>query len=171
MVTRYPFIAMLFVLTASWQAAVSIHVVRNLLHAGVEAARPIYLSTATDRIAAVNAAGSKAGVRPGDQLMAIQDHPYRGESQISGMLSSMHPGQTLMARVRHPAQQQDVTIAIPIEPSGKAGPLAWIVQTCIFVLTPAFCLLLGFGVLAVRPRDPLAWLLLILRIRLPIRCT
>jgi phosphoserine phosphatase RsbU/P len=162
MVTRYPFIVMLFVLAASWQAAVSIHVVRKLLHSGVEAARPIYLSTATDRIAAIDEAGKQAGLRPGDELMAIQDQPYRGESQVSAILSSMRPGQRLMLRIRHPGQTQDVTMAIPVEPSEKAGPLAWIVQTCIFVLTPAFCLLLGFGVLAVRPRDPLAWLLLML---------
>ncbi len=30
------------------------------------------------------------------------------------------------------------------------------------ILTPTFCLLLGFGVAAIRPRDPLAWLLLAL---------
>jgi hypothetical protein len=63
------------------------------------AARPFYLATATDRIAAVNETGREAGRRPGDELIAIQDQPYRGESQsardplaslLMSMLSSAH---------------------------------------------------------------------------------
>jgi hypothetical protein len=36
----------------------------------------------------------------------------------------------------------------------------WILMASMTILTPAFCLLLGFFVTAIRPRDPLAWLLL-----------
>src|SRR5262249_23190509 len=36
----------------------------------------------------------------------------------------------------------------------------WAMALVIDVVTPAFCLLLGFAVAAIRPRDPLAWVLL-----------
>ena len=51
---------------------------------------------------------------------------------------------------------------IPLEQRTAHSPLEWTVAIAGSILTPSFCLLLGFGVLLVRPRDPLAWLLLAL---------
>src|SRR5438128_351154 len=98
----YLLIAALFVLAITWQAAFSVHVIRKLMNAQIQPVRPFFLAAATDRIVAADDASRRAGLRPGDELMAIQDRSYRGESQVSGMLSHMHPGETMTIRVKHP---------------------------------------------------------------------
>ncbi|MGI8745139.1 MAG: SpoIIE family protein phosphatase [Bryobacteraceae bacterium] len=158
----YWVIAVLFFLAASWQAAIAVYVVRQMQRAEVDPIRPFYLATATDRLAAISDDAQKAGLRVGDQVISLGSEPYRGESQVSHLLLSMHPSQTLSVRVHHPGQSGDAVVPIPLEHGQRAGALGWALNIAMFIVTPAFCLILGFGVLAARPRDGLAWLLLMM---------
>jgi sigma-B regulation protein RsbU (phosphoserine phosphatase) len=53
-------------------------------------------------------------------------------------------------------------VALKAAGPGQLPVVNWIFVVSTTILTPAFCLLLGFFVAAMRPRDPLAWLLLAL---------
>ena len=53
-------------------------------------------------------------------------------------------------------------VALKAAGPGQLLVVNWIFVVSTSILTPAFCLLLGFFVAAMRPRDPLAWLLLAL---------
>ena len=155
-------IAVLFVLAGSWQIYLSAYVVRNLMNARIAPDRPFFLIPGTDRVERMDDAARRAGLQPGDEVMAIEGQPYRGESQVSGMLSHMHVRETLTVRARHPGQRQDVNMPIPLEPGEPPSALRWAVSIVASIVTPTFCMLLGFGVLLVRPRDPIAWLLLLM---------
>ncbi|HEV8039137.1 MAG TPA: GAF domain-containing SpoIIE family protein phosphatase [Bryobacteraceae bacterium] len=53
-------------------------------------------------------------------------------------------------------------VALKAAGPGQLPVVNWIFTVSTTILTPAFCLLLGFFVAGMRPRDPLAWLLLAL---------
>lgn len=50
--------------------------------------------------------------------------------------------------------------------SKRISVLVYVHAALMLVLLPAFCILLGFGVAAIRPRDPMAWLLLVMLVSL-----
>ena len=58
--------------------------------------------------------------------------------------------------------QGTVTAPVHLRADDALDASGWLVTSFLFVLTPWFCLILGFFVAFLRPRDPLAWLLLAL---------
>ncbi len=66
--------------------------------------------------------------------------------------------------VRSPGADSPRIVSIPLEKSEGLGPYGWPIVITIFIVTQFCALLLGFGVALIRPRDPLAWLLLVMMI-------
>jgi sigma-B regulation protein RsbU (phosphoserine phosphatase) len=106
--------------------------------------------------------GVGAGLRDGDVLIQVAGVPVTGRGALSRALEGRSVGdvaQVVIARGRQPAEQR---LEVPLV-SRFARPLGaghWAVALVLDAAIPVFCLLLGFGVAAVRPRDPLAWVLL-----------
>ncbi len=106
----------------------------------------------------VQRSASAAGLRNGDTLLEINGHPATGRDVFADTLRAAHPGDTMKVTVRRKGEgQSDQTVTVPLTPfSNAASP----VDVLFYVLMPALCLTLGFGVAAVRIRDVRAWLLL-----------
>jgi sigma-B regulation protein RsbU (phosphoserine phosphatase) len=98
-------------------------------------------------------------------LIAVDGRPYTGPGYIWDRVYDARPGDSITLTVRH--QESEASSAEEIkqielargepEPYDFWGLLYMLVQV---MAVPVFCLLLGFGVTLLRPRDPLAWLLL-----------
>ena len=151
-------------LAMGYQICFSIGAIQYRRHYGTEAAWPFRLRPNSDRFSGVERALADAGVRPGDRLLAVEGRPYEGGAQVAHLLDSKRPGDQLSIQVLRDGQSEPQGIRAPLVAVGSSqlAPLGWIIIVSLTVLTPAFCLLLGLGVAAVRPRDPLAWLLLAL---------
>src|SRR5271154_2300849 len=102
-----------------------------------------------------------AGMKEGDVLIAINGQPFTGTAVYGEAMARAVPGDAMQVTVRTPGEPAPRTVNVTIQPHqffiSGAGML--IVATLKIVL-PIFCILLGFWVAAVRPRDPSAWLLL-----------
>jgi sigma-B regulation protein RsbU (phosphoserine phosphatase) len=70
------------------------------------------------------------------------------------------PGDALKVEAEGPTGLVSATVKLRAE--GAMSTRAWVVTAFLKFLTPWFCLLLGFSIAFLRPRDPLAWLLLAL---------
>jgi phosphoserine phosphatase RsbU/P len=104
----------------------------------------------------------QAGLQEGDILLAVNGRPLRGTAIYGEEMAKAHAGDLLGVTVRardgqSPGSERSVAFVLEAK---RHAPLT--VGLTLFVAMPAFCILLGFWVAAVRPRDSRAWLLLAL---------
>jgi sigma-B regulation protein RsbU (phosphoserine phosphatase) len=160
----YLLLGAVFLLAMGYQVCVSIGVMQYRRLYAVEAAWPFELLLDSDRFSSVERAMADSGIQPGDELVQVEGQPYRGSAQIARMLAAKRPGELLRITVLRKGRSEQETFRAPLDAVGSSElpVIGWIVVASITILTPAFCLLLGFFVAAIRPRDPLAWLLLAL---------
>jgi len=160
----YALLGVLFLLAIGYQVWFSIGAIEYRQRYDVEVGWPFGLNLDSDRISSAGSALSDLGVQPGDELMEVEARPYEGLAQIAGALAAKRPGDRLEIEVLRKGHTQAESFAVPLKAIGSSelSPLGWLIVCGTMILTPVFCLLLGFGVAAVRPRDPLAWLLLAL---------
>ena len=152
-----------FVLTMGYQIYLSIGAVQHKLRAAVEVGWPFRLGVDSDRFASVDRALADLGVEPGDELLRVEGQPYQGSAQLVRVLDGKRPGDSLDITVRRKGRGEPAEVRVELNAAGgNLSVFDWIVLASVTVLTPLLCLLLGFGVAAIRPRDPLAWLLLAL---------
>ena len=105
-------------------------------------------------------------IRSGDRVVAIDGEPFRAGWQVERRVRAAGPGGKLHVVVARKASDGtedtvDSTIAIR---SVKDGPRSGAFRALIAVLSlmmPWVCFLVGFWVAFVRPRDPVAWLVLL----------
>jgi len=104
-----------------------------------------------------------AGVGDGNVLVAVNGVAFTGYAQIHDLLRHTHPGETIEVSVRSSSgtiRQARIRVA------AREGP-DWSVGRYIAFLTPIlgvplFGLIVGFWVVAARPRDLNAWLVFVL---------
>ena len=99
----------------------------------------------------------KAGLIDGDQLVAINGRPVRSRSDFADLLSSSKPGSAWNVVYRRSTQSTDRSKIFSLQQTDtQTDPLTFL----FFFAMPAFSLVLGFWVVAVRLHDFRAWLLL-----------
>ncbi|MGH9618957.1 MAG: PDZ domain-containing protein, partial [Bryobacteraceae bacterium] len=112
-------------------------------------------------IASVEDEAKKAGIRVGDRLEALNDSRFSGEYQLLTNVRNSRPGATLRVTIRHAnAHTETVSVRLAARkgPPWSAGTVA-LFATLLFV--PLLCLLVGYWVVAARPRDWNAWFVLV----------
>ncbi|MGH9674063.1 MAG: hypothetical protein ACRD44_12855, partial [Bryobacteraceae bacterium] len=128
---------------------------------------PFGLQTGTSRIRWVTPESAKSGLRAGGDLLALNGEEYRGGNVFSRVAKDARPGETLRVLVRHGGAAQEIALHWGPAPIPISSGQQWLISRTLFMLIPWFCMLLGFWVTAVRPRDPQAWLLLLLMLTFP----
>ncbi len=153
---RYAIIACLLVATAS----LFVQSARTALHQ-VPSAVPKFLPKYSSPIVSLaDAKAAAAGIHRGDILVAINHRPYTGMAVFWQALREAAPGSVMLVTVRSPEPNSpDRTIALPVTPSTRVID-SKLASFCLHLIVPAFCFVLGFWVVMVRPRDLSAWLLL-----------
>ncbi len=156
----YAALAILLIIAAGYQTLVARDIFRGILHSDDVYLEPFAVSAGRIDDAG---AGAAVGLRKGDLLLAVEGVPYTGAHFVDEALARPHSDGKLTVTVRSPGESENRTLRIPLT-SFKAGNVNagsnLVLRLIIFVLMPWFCLILGFWVAAVRPRDRLAWLLL-----------
>lgn len=120
--------------------------------------------TADGNIVFVQEEGYKAGLRVNDRLIAINGRPVTESGAWRQEMDKSMRGEpftlTVGRKVEGGEQALDVTV-VPTKIERNLQYFMKIFTGFVFVyVMPLFCVLLGFWVALVRPRDPLAWLLL-----------
>ena len=85
-----------------------------------------------------------------------------GSSDLIRPIRLKRPGDTIEVIAEREGIERRVVIPLTSVRSKRISATVYTHAALMHVVMPAFCLLLGFGVAAIRPRDPMAWLLLIL---------
>ncbi len=162
----YIALAGLFVIASGYQALVARGVFRSILYPDSFYQYPFDVNLRT-AIITDPGSGAKAGLRSGDLLAAVDGVPFTGIYVLEEALIKAHPDRRLTVTMRSAggAGRPERTLRIPLTSNRESryntrGAILF--RVTVYVLMPWFCILLGFWVAAVRPRDRLAWLLLAL---------
>ena len=164
-VRQYVALGVILVIAATYQVMVARDIYRTISHPETAYEFPFALNPATAVI--TDPIGSaKVGLRKGDLLVAIDGKPYVGTFVWDEALAQPRSNSVLTVTVRSPAGtgfSDEKTLRIPLtnyQAGGDNARPVVIFRLVMYILMPGFCLILGFWVAAVRPRDRLGWLLL-----------
>jgi len=115
----------------------------------------------------LNSSALEAGIRRGDRLVSVEGRAYTGRSVIDDVLVGKQIGDPLTVTINRSDKEESATetITFPIgvsqdDEAGLSTAGKWLFVIMLTMVMPIFCLIVGFWVTALRPRDPLAWLLL-----------
>ena len=126
---------------------------------------PLSFDDETILVTDVKPEASSAGLAKGIKVTGLNGAPYSGVAQWAEILVTAHPGDTLDVEFDRPNGTHGIaTITLTERKRAHAGIADWAVLTRdgIFSLLPLICLFIGFWVVAAKPLDINAWLLLIL---------
>jgi len=104
-----------------------------------------------------------AGVGNGNVLVAVNGVPFRGYAQFHDLLRNTHPDDTIAVSVRSSSgtiRQARIRVAASEAPNWSVGQYIAFLTPILGV--PLFGLIIGFWVVAARPRDLNAWLVFVL---------
>jgi phosphoserine phosphatase RsbU/P len=153
----------LFVLISmGYYIAGVIAVCQQWFYAAQYARVPFEINDDTQSVVHVETEGKKAGISEGAILKALNGQPFSGDYQLLRDIRRLRPGDTLTATVQTP---NGPTKIVPIRLAPREGP-PWDVSFVALLVTmlflPLLSLVVGYWVVAARPRDPNAWLVLVL---------
>src|SRR5882672_5361775 len=106
-------------------------------------------------------------LRRGDRIVSVDGQPFRASWEISRRVRAAGPTGTLhvvVARKTPAASEEEIasTVALRSVAEGEGSFALRGLSAVVGLLMPWVCFLVGFWVAAVRPRDPLAWLVLLM---------
>ncbi|MBX9603964.1 MAG: SpoIIE family protein phosphatase [Bryobacteraceae bacterium] len=151
-------LAVLFVLTAAYQLALNLGQIR----AAAERTERARLPFRVDGDGKVREAEPVSGVQKGDRLVSLGGARVAGPSDLIRAVAARKPGESVQAALERDGQRVEVAATLRPAAESELRFPDWLFLIEFAILTPWLCLLLGFFVAFVRPRDPLAWLLLAL---------
>lgn len=155
-------LAILFSTVVSIESGLTYVAFERLLDSTTTPRMPFDLKVPGGTLTDLHAEAKSAGLKPGDQPVAIDGIALRGDEQIARIAQSHRVGEPLRVEVRRNGQPVAAEVRLAPISTTPMSVEDWILPSLLNFLTPWFCILLGFTVAALRPRDPLAWLLLLL---------
>ena len=155
---QYAVLTLILVCAAFYEAGLLTDLANRMRHGAEVPSQPFGIQAATRTIG--------SGPLRGDQILALNGHPFAAARQLDDAIARAHPGDMLHLVLSTPsglAIEKDVKIPseeVSDYPSAANTALSW----CLYVVIPLVCLGLGFTVAFIRPRDTNAWLLMFLLI-------
>jgi sigma-B regulation protein RsbU (phosphoserine phosphatase) len=154
-------LAILFACVVALQARLTYDSIQTEIHITEHVRTPFQVSDQGD-VSLVAPEASAAGIAVHDIPVSINGTPVRGTADLMRALDTAHPGDIMQIEVDRKGQR--IPTVVKLAPA-NATPLSigdWVLISMLNYVTPWFCILLGFFVALLRPRDVLAWLLLLL---------
>jgi len=101
-----------------------------------------------------------SGLQVNDEIISVNGQPVNGLEPLEEIPFALHSGDMLQVTVlRSLANGRKQTVQVPVKLHDvQSRALGWTRAVGLNVVLPISCLLVGFFVAFMRPRDPLAWL-------------
>jgi phosphoserine phosphatase RsbU/P len=159
---QYIALALYIAISLGYYIAGVIALREEWFHPAKYARAPIDVQDGTQAIVSVEKEAKSAGLSKGDVLKALNGQPFTGDYQLLSYLRQAHPGEILSITVRQSNRHEKTA---PVHLAPREGP-PWNASTIAFLiiilLLPLLSLMVGYWVVAARPYDLNAWLVLIL---------
>ncbi|MGB6683423.1 MAG: SpoIIE family protein phosphatase [Candidatus Acidiferrum sp.] len=160
-ILQYVCLALLFALASAYQIRSAMYAFPNYFHFKA-VAYPFVPDYDKDRpvLRFVTKSARDAGVRNDDILLAVNGQRLIGLAVFGEAIRNANPGDTLTVEILRPGETVPRLATLQLE-RDTAPRISWPMASILAMklVVPTFCILLGFWVTAVRPRDPSAWCL------------
>lgn len=162
---NYILLLALLGLAVTYQARYTMDAVRNDLYPHEQVRAPFLMEDIEPIITRLRPESEAAGLRKGDRVLSVGDRQLTGSAVFDQLGAAARPGDPLNITVSRQqatggAEEKRLTLRWAAIKESPPTVSEWLPYMLAFVVMPVFCLLLGFWVTMIRPRDPLAWLLL-----------
>src|SRR5271167_4759070 len=158
---QYVGLALLFALASAYQIRSAMYAFPNYFHLKVasfpftpeyDKGRPV--------LQFVTKSARQAGMQNNDVLLVMSGRPVIGLAVFGEAIRTAKPGDSLTVQFLRPGETALRSATIPLE-QATTPPISLPAASLLALklVVPTFCILLGFWVTAVRPRDPSAWCL------------
>jgi sigma-B regulation protein RsbU (phosphoserine phosphatase) len=135
----------------------------RLLTDGQSIARPPFtINLADSTIEFVRPEAAAAGLQKGDRVTSIEGRPMESFADVAEAVVDEKPSRRLPVNVLRGGQELRVEVSLAPWLANEPRWVNVLIVVLLACVIPWSGMLLGFGVLALRPRDPLAWLLLLM---------
>ena len=145
--------AFAYQIAASWNLA---H--EALIGTGVQRA-PFFLRPGSREVVRAGPAAAAAGMARGDEVIAVNGEELDGANDLRRAVADERP---IAVRWRGPAGERTATMELETIPWTEPSITNAVLVVIVGIVTPFICLLIGFAVVAIRPHDVGAWILLLL---------
>ncbi len=124
---------------------------------------PFTITGDGESITALRNEAKDAGLNNGDILQTLNGSPFTGEMQLENLVRHSRPGDMMRVGVQaHNGQTKDVHLRLHAWEGPDFHLGGYIAYLTPVLLVPLLSLIVGYWVVAARPRDPNAWLVLAL---------
>ena len=132
-------------------------------HADQHTEDPFEMDYDTLTVTRVSEEARVAGLTKGAVIESINGQPYRGEAQWISIDRKARAGQTLRVGVHDPnGRRRTADIHLKTAHRPPWSTLDWLNHLALEVVCPLVCLLVGYWVVAAKPAERNAWLILLL---------
>lgn len=155
-------LAILLGIVAAMQARLGYDAILAEIHTTETARAPFQIAVPGGTIENLGPEATAAGLAPREFVQSFDGQAVGGVGQLFRVLKRHHAGDVVPITVAQDGKT--ISTAIKLAPASES-PLTiskWALAITLDELTAWFCILLGFFVAFLRPRDRLAWLLLLL---------
>ncbi len=163
-ILQYVCLALLFALASAYQIRSAMFAFPNYFHLKAAAYPfvPVY-EKGRPALQFVTKSAWQAGVQNNDTLLTVNGRPLTGIAVFGEAIRTAKRGETLTVQFLRPGETAPRSATIPLE-QVTAPPFSLPAASLLALklVVPTFCILLGFWVTAVRPRDPSAWCLFLI---------
>src|SRR5258707_1961520 len=160
---QHVLLAVYMVCSLAFGVACAYGIYEQFFHTERHVSAPFQVDADTLKINQLSPEATAAGIANDDVIESINGESYSGLSQLIRVLRSAHKGDTLLVGVRKPDGTRQ-TLPLRLR-GGSNRPNSWAEAVAIVIINlvlPFFFLFVGYWVVAARPRDTNAWLILLL---------
>ncbi len=155
-------LAALFLFTIALQIHFTYRALDTQLHVTERTRVPFYLGAPGGKLVKPQPEAISAGLKAGDTPTIIDGASLRGMGPLMETVRGDQVGDAFHVEVLRDGHPISATIQLAAAADKPMAVRDWILAAFLDYITPWFCILLGFAVAFLRPRDLLAWLLLML---------
>jgi sigma-B regulation protein RsbU (phosphoserine phosphatase) len=155
-------LAILFAITIGLQVGFTVDSIDAKLHVTQFARPPFRISSPKGVLIDLQDEARQAGLALGDTPVSIDGRPLHGMGPLLSIVREHRAGDAVPATVTRGNTPVSVSIRLAPVSTKPLSVSDWVLASFLDYLTPWFCIVLGFVVTFLRPRDRLAWLLLLL---------
>ena len=106
-------------------------------------------------------------LRAGDRVLSVDGHPYRFRPDLDRRVAAAGPEGSLRVMVERSGSGEatraiESTVRLRSLAAEEGAPALRLLVAVLGLFMPLLCFALGFWVVLVRPRDPVAWLVLLM---------
>lgn len=164
---QYALLIVLFIIASAYQVRFVERRMIYLLRPAEMAEWPVSIGWLSNEISLTQANAREAGVRKGDRLIAVNGVSYTGLRVLADAVYEKLPGDSINLTIQHVdgervSAEETVTVQIGSPSGATPDAVAWLFVIVSTIVIPFFCLIVGFYVVAIRPWDKLAWMMLAL---------